>query len=250
MQAPYIQLKEIGLTYDKDQKDTIRQFSLDIKEGEFISIVGKSGCGKTSLLQMVAGMQKPTTGLITISGHEVKEPVDELSYVFQKPILLEWKTILENVLLPLQLKRKLTEKDTNKAMEMLDRVGLTDAIHKFPYECSGGMQSRVAIVRALLNKPQTLLMDEPFSALDTFTRDRLHVQLNELIDTYKPTVLFVTHDLQEAFFLSDRIILLGGKPGRILQEYQVPFTRPRQKSILFDPSFYKFQQDMNERLQS
>lgn len=250
MQAPYIQLKEIGLTYDKDQKDTIRQFSLDIKKGEFVSIVGKSGCGKTSLLQMVAGMQKPTTGLITISGHEVKEPVDELSYVFQKPILLEWNTILENVLLPLRLKRKLTDKDTNKAKEMLDRVGLTDAIHKFPYECSGGMQSRVAIVRALLNKPQILLMDEPFSALDSFTRYQLHAQLNELINTYKQTVLFVTHDLQEAFFLSDRIILLGGEPTRILKEYLVPFTRPRQKFILFDQSFYKFQQDMNKRLQS
>jgi len=250
MLSPYIQLKEIGLTYDKNQKDTIRQFSLDIKEGEFISIVGKSGCGKTSLLQMISGMQKPTTGMITIGTHMVTELVDELSYVFQKPILLEWKTILENVLLPLKLKRKLTEKDISKAKEMLDRVGLTEAIHKFPYECSGGMQSRAAIVRALLDNPQILLMDEPFSALDSFTRDQLHVQLNELIDMYKPTVVLVTHDLQEAFFLSDRIILLGGEPGRFLQEYQVPFTRPRQKSILFDPSFLNFQQDFNKRLQT
>jgi NitT/TauT family transport system ATP-binding protein len=250
MQPPIIQLKEVGLTYEKEQKDTLRQFSLDIKEGEFISIVGKSGCGKTSLLQMISGIQKPTTGMITIDENEVIEPFDDLSYIFQKPILLEWKTVLENVVLPIELKRKLTKEDMTRAKEMLESVGLTDAIHKFPYECSGGMQSRVAIVRALFDEPRILLMDEPFSALDSFTKDQLHVQLNELIARYNPTVLFVTHDLQEAFFLSDRIILLGSESGSILQEYQVPFTRPRQKSIIFDQLFYDFQQDINERLQS
>lgn len=248
MQPPYLQLKDVGLSYEQEQKETIRQFSLVIKEGEFISIIGKSGCGKTSLLQMISGIQKPTTGSISIGGQEIIEPVDELSYIFQKPILLEWKTVLENVLLPIELKRKLTKRDIYKAKEMLESVGLLDAIHKFPYECSGGMQSRVAIVRALFDQPRILLMDEPFSALDSFTKNQLHVQLNHLIDTYKPTVVLVTHDLQEAFFLSDRIILLGGEPGTLLQEYQVPFPRPRKKNMVISQQFYDFQQDINERL--
>jgi NitT/TauT family transport system ATP-binding protein len=244
-----ILLDDVSLTYAHADKPTLQGISFEVQASEFVSIVGKSGSGKTSLLQLVAGLQQPTSGEIRINNQKVFEPIEGLTYLFQRPVLLEWKTVLENVLLPVGLKRKMTQQDREQALSILETMGLADSGAKFPYECSGGMQARVAIARAFMNEPKVLLMDEPFSALDRFTKNQLHEELLKVVQTVKPTVLCITHDIQEAVYLSDRVFLLGAEPTGILDEMVIPFEKPRSKEIGYEAEFQRLVRTLDEKLQ-
>lgn len=205
--------------------------SVDVARGEFVSLLGPSGCGKSTLLMMIAGLERPTAGTIHLHGSPVVNPRRDIGIIFQDATLLPWKSTLENVLFPIQILKLPMEKYRDRARELIAMVGLTGFEHKKPAELSGGMRQRVAICRALIHDPDILLMDEPFSALDAITRDQMNVALSEILETYKKTVIFVTHSIREAAFLSDRVVVMGGRPSTIILDMKMPFPRPRRFEI-------------------
>jgi NitT/TauT family transport system ATP-binding protein len=202
-----------------------------IEKGEFVCLLGPSGCGKSTLLMMIAGLEPVTEGRILAGGTPMTEPRAEIGIVFQDPTLLPWKTTLQNVLFPIEMMRRERAAYLGRAMELLRLVHLDDAVHKRPRELSGGMRQRVSLCRALIGDPSILLMDEPFSALDAITRDDMNIVLLELWERYRKTVLFVTHSIREAVLLSDRVLVMGRKPSKIIAEIVVPFARPRGFAI-------------------
>jgi NitT/TauT family transport system ATP-binding protein len=222
--------------------------SFKINKGDFVSLVGPSGCGKSTLLRLVAGLIKKTSGSITVHGKEVSEPRADTGMMFQRPILLEWRTSVENVLLPSELQGKLTSEDKRRAMGFLELVGLKDFEFTFPRQLSGGMQQRVALARLLQTGADILLLDEPFGALDEFTRERLNIELMRIISQFKATTLFVTHNIQEAIFLADQVHVMTPRPGRLAKIVDVPFPRPREISLLVTPEFNKLVAEVREVL--
>ena len=211
--------------------DALRNVSFDVRHRQFISILGASGCGKSTLLMMAAGLEQISAGQIFIAGEAAGRPRRDVGVIFQDATLLPWKTAIENVLLPIEIFRLKTEQYRARAESLLELVGLDHAMDKRPRELSGGMRQRVSICRALIHEPSVLLMDEPFSALDAITRDDLNVELLRIWDRYHQTALFVTHSIREAAFLSDRVIVLGDRPGRVIADMTMPFSRPRDISI-------------------
>jgi NitT/TauT family transport system ATP-binding protein len=222
--------------------------SFKINKGDFVSLVGPSGCGKSTLLRLVAGLIKKTSGSVTVHGKEVSEPRADTGMMFQRPILLEWRTSVENVLLPSELQGKLTSEDKRRAMGFLELVGLKDFEFTFPRQLSGGMQQRVALARLLQTGADILLLDEPFGALDEFTRERLNIELMRIISQFKATTLFVTHNIQEAIFLADQVHVMTPRPGRLAKIVDVPFPRPREISLLVTPEFNKLVAEVREVL--
>lgn len=211
--------------------------SFTVKKGDFVSLVGPSGCGKSTLLRLVAGLIPKTSGSLAVHGAEVKEPRGDTGMMFQRPILLEWRTAVENVLLPTELTGKVSNEDKRKAMGFLDLVGLKDFEFTFPRQLSGGMQQRVALARLLQTGADILLLDEPFGALDEFTRERLNLELLRIVAQFKATVLFVTHNISEAIFLADQVHVMTPRPGRLAKIIDVPFKRPRDLSLQVTPEF-------------
>ncbi|MSP32365.1 MAG: ABC transporter ATP-binding protein [Pseudolabrys sp.] len=211
--------------------EAVSSVSLRITSGDFVSIIGPSGCGKSTLLMMVAGLENPTEGTITISGRPVLKPSDETGIMFQDSTLLPWKTALENVLFPIGIQGRMSALFKERAIELLNTVGLGKFIDKRPAELSGGMKQRVAICRALIQDPSLLLMDEPFSALDAISRDDLGELLLNLWQKTHKTALFVTHSIREAVFLSDRVIVMAPRPSRIIADVKIPFGRPRNTAV-------------------
>lgn len=205
----------------------LHDVSLTVKTGEFVSVVGPSGCGKSTLLSLVAGLEPASRGRISISGTPVERPRRDLSIVFQNAVLLPWRRILANVLLPLDLGRRLTKKDRDRAMELLDLVGLTGFEHAYPKELSGGMQQRCAIARALMLDAPVMLLDEPFGALDALTREELNLEIQKIWMATGKTIVLITHDINEAVLLSDRVVVMSGRPGTILDTVDVTTSRPR-----------------------
>jgi len=207
--------------------EALADINLDISAGEFVAIVGRSGCGKSTLLRLVAGLLEPTTGEIYVDGELVTRPRREVGLVFQKPALLPWRSVLDNVLLPAEL-LGLNRRDYRKrAMELLEMVDLASFHKRRPYELSGGMQQRVALCRSLLTSPRAMLMDEPFSALDALTREELSVQLQKIHMEHRTTIMFVTHSIEEAVLLADRVVVLTPRPGRVRTILDVDIPRPR-----------------------
>lgn len=206
----------------------IEQLDLRIKPGEFLSIVGPSGCGKSTALLMLAGLIPSTRGNITIESTTVNGPYTELGIVFQDPVLLDWRTAQDNILLQMEMRDLATIDATTRAQDLLKQVNLEDFAGSYPYELSGGMRQRVAICRALIHEPPLLLMDEPFGALDALSRDQLNVDIQRLWMDTRPTVLFVTHSISEAVFLSDRVVVMSAHPGRIAAVIDVDISRPRR----------------------
>lgn len=198
-----------------------------IKPGEFISLVGPSGCGKSTLLRMVAGLLDRTSGSLTVHKESVTGPHPSVAMMFQKPTLLDWRTAIENVLLPTEIEGKVTDSDRSNAMDLLELAGLKDFAFSFPSQLSGGMQQRVALARLLQTGADILLLDEPFGALDEFTREHLNVELTRIVGEVKATTLFVTHNIAEAIYLADRVFVMTPRPGRIAGIVEVPFERPR-----------------------
>jgi NitT/TauT family transport system ATP-binding protein len=224
----FLQINNINkqFTNQKMVSDVLTNINLDIKEGEFVSILGPSGCGKSTLLSIVAGLTKPTSGEVLLAENPIKKPGKDRGMVFQQAALLPWMTVEENVMFPLRKEMKKSQA-REIAHQFLQMVQLSNYTKHSPHELSGGMQQRVAIARALSMNPKVLLMDEPFGALDEQTRSRLHIELEKIwIDT-KKTILFVTHSISESIKLSDRIIVMGTRPGVVLEDIQVTIPRPR-----------------------
>jgi NitT/TauT family transport system ATP-binding protein len=224
--------------------------SLQVNPGEFTSIVGPSGCGKSTLLHIMAGLVRPTRGSITIDGHEVTEPYEGQGIVFQTDVLLDWRNALDNVLLQVELRRRRRSDYVQRATDLLESVGLGGFELRHPYELSGGMRQRVAICRALLHDPQLLLMDEPFGALDAITRDRIGLELQDVFHATDRMVFFVTHSIQEAVFLSDRVLVMSPRPGSISREVHVDLPRPRSLDMRTDPRFVELVGTITESLES
>jgi NitT/TauT family transport system ATP-binding protein len=213
--------------------------SVNVARGEFVSLLGPSGCGKSTLLMMIAGLEQPTGGSILLGGTEVRKPRRDIGIIFQDATLLPWKSAIENVLFPVRILKLPIEPYRRRARELLAMVGLSEFENKKPSQLSGGMRQRVAICRALIHDPDILLMDEPFSALDAITRDQMNVALSEILETYRKTVIFVTHSIREAAFLSDRVVVMGGRPSSIVLDMKMPFARPRRFDIEETPEFVR-----------
>jgi len=236
-----VQIKEIAKTYQRPGAESVNALTetdIDIRPGEFFSLVGPSGCGKTTLLNMVAGLLPPTAGAVMIGERHVEGPDPSTGIVFQRATLLRWLTVYENVLLPSTVHRSVTDKTRSQADHLLGLTGLVDYKHRYPSELSGGMQQRAAIVRALVGEPTVLLMDEPFSALDEFTRETLNDELLRLWTEQPKTVLFITHNITEAVYLSDRVGVMNAHPGRLATVIDVNLSRPRLPSLRSEAGFY------------
>lgn len=204
------------------------EVNVRIRPGEFVSVVGPSGCGKSTLMSLVAGLKSPTTGQIRIGDQRVSGPYTDVGIVFQRDLLMEWRTALDNVLLQIDM-RGLRRKDyMDNALMLLSKVGLADFAKKYPRELSGGMRQRVSICRALIHDPPVLLMDEPFGALDALTRDEIASDLTALCEQTGKTVVFITHSIAESVFLSDRVLVMSPRPGRVLEELVIDLPRPRR----------------------
>ncbi|TMJ35051.1 MAG: ABC transporter ATP-binding protein [Alphaproteobacteria bacterium] len=230
---PFLQIKNIAKTYASARGDVtaLEDISLDIQAAEFIGILGPSGCGKTTLLRCLAGIEAPSAGEIAIDGKAVAGPPDNLGVVFQRDTLLDWRTVLQNVLLPVEVYHLKTSEWRPKALASLDLLGLKGFEHRYPWELSGGMRQRVAICRALLLNPSLMLMDEPFGALDAITRDELNLELQRIWLAHSKTVVFVTHSITEAVFLADRVVVMSRSPGRIADVMEVKLARPRELAV-------------------
>ncbi|MCS6932864.1 MAG: ABC transporter ATP-binding protein [Acetobacteraceae bacterium] len=228
-----IALKSVGKTYlTRDAEvEAIRRVDAEIAQGEFVSVLGPSGCGKSTLLMMIAGLEAPSHGEILIEGRAVTGPRRENGLIFQDATLLPWKTALENVLFPIRMMRRPVAAYEERARTLLRQVGLSGFEDKRPHELSGGMRQRVAICRALIHDPRLLLMDEPFSALDAITRDEMNETLVDIWEREHKTGVFVTHSIREAVFLSDRVLVMTGRPSTIALDLRVPFPRPRRPEI-------------------
>jgi NitT/TauT family transport system ATP-binding protein len=235
--APVISGRGVGKTFGGGAVVALEGASFDIAPGSFVSLVGPSGCGKSTLLRLIAGLIERTSGHLSVHDRDVKGPHTDVGLMFQKATLLEWRTAVENVLLPVEIGRKVTAADRHKAMEYLDLVGLKDFAFSFPTQLSGGMQQRVALARLLMTGADVLLLDEPFGALDEFTRERLNVELMRIVGEFRATTLFVTHNIVEAIFLADEVMVMTPRPGRLARIVQIPFARPRKPELTLTPEF-------------
>jgi NitT/TauT family transport system ATP-binding protein len=215
----------------------LENVTFDVTDGEFVSVLGPSGCGKSTMLMMIAGLRTPTGGDIAISGRPVQGPQTDIGIVFQQDVLLEWRTALGNVLLQMEARGRSGASAEASARNLLGSIGLRGFENTLPRELSGGMRQRVAICRALIHEPTLILMDEPFGALDAITRDQLGLDLLHLWDAHKRTALLVTHSIPEAVFLSDRVIVMTPRPGRIESVVSVNLPRPRTLEMKETPEF-------------
>ena len=225
--------------YTREQVEALGSVSLEIADGEFVAVVGASGSGKTTLLNIVAGFIPPTRGEILVGGKSVRKPGRDRGVVFQSHALFPWKTVLDNVAFGPKMQGASRDERERIAREYTALVGLRGAEGRYPHELSGGMQQRVGVARALANSPEVLLMDEPFASVDAQTRLTLQEELLRVWEAKRPTVLFITHDVDEAVFLSQRVVVLGGRPGTIVEIVKIDLAHPRQWSRLVDDSRFK-----------
>jgi NitT/TauT family transport system ATP-binding protein len=231
-------VQKIFETRDGDEVIALDGADLAVSAGEFVAVVGPSGCGKSTLLSMIAGIENPTSGRILIDNHPLSGPNPRTSVVFQNDYLLPWRNIIDNVLLPIEIKRLDTKLYRERADALLTQVGLAGFGGRFPSELSGGMRQRVAICRAIIQEPGLLLMDEPFGALDALTREQMIMDLQNLWLRLKNTVVFITHGIDEAVFLADRVVVMSPRPGRIDMQLDIDLPRPRKwNEIHRNPGF-------------
>jgi NitT/TauT family transport system ATP-binding protein len=229
----------------------IRDVDLDVRQGEFLSVVGPSGCGKSTLLNLLAGLAKPDEGTVETFGAPVQGVNKDVGFIFQRDALLPWRTAVQNVALPLRYRGDSKAAALATARDWLGRVGLAEFANSYPHQLSGGMRKRVAIAATLAYQPRIILMDEPFSALDVQTRTLMEDDLLKLWSTYRPAVLFITHDLEEAVGLSDRVVVMSASPGHVIGDHTVSLARPRELlEIKFDPEFTQTHERIWDQLRS
>ncbi|MFY0665186.1 MAG: ABC transporter ATP-binding protein [Natronospirillum sp.] len=251
----FVTFENVSLAYEEGGPLAIEGISLSVENNEFIAVVGPSGCGKSTLMKLVSGLSDPTEGYVYLGGRQIHGPQKCIGMAFQASNLLPWRTTLENVMLPLeivqpyrsQLRRKRAEFE-EQARQLLARVGLAGNEHKFPWELSGGMQQRASICRALIHKPQLLMLDEPFGALDAFTREELWCMLQDLWREEPFTVILVTHDLREAVFLADTVYVMSKGPGTLLARKEIDIPRPRALEVTYTDRFAGHVQELREHI--
>jgi NitT/TauT family transport system ATP-binding protein len=240
-EVPSLQVKDLVITYENqktgEQTEAVSGVSLDIAPGEFVTVVGLSGCGKSSFLSAVAGLIKPAGGSISVAGRQVTKPGGDRSVVFQKATLLPWRTVLDNITYGLDLRGVPKKEARRRAEALVDLVQLRGFEHFHPTALSGGMQQRVNLARALVTDPHLLLLDEPFAALDAITRETMQSEWLSICDQTRKSVRMVTHEIDEAVLLSDRVIVFSNRPARIVAEIRISLPRPRTESVRYDPAF-------------
>ena len=241
-----IRISGVSKTYRTRDGDvpSLRPLDFHINDGEFFVVVGPSGCGKSTLLKMISGLLAPSSGEILVDGTKVTEPHGNVGIVFQNALLLPWRSVLANVMLPIDMKRLPREQYRQRAMELLKLVGLEGFEKKLPWQLSGGMQQRASICRALVHDPRIMLMDEPFGALDAMTRERMNVELQRIQRETGNTILLITHSIPEAVFLGDRVLVMTERPGSIAAIYDVPLGRERSLDVMADPAFTQLVQQI------
>jgi len=241
-----LSLEDISVAYPtrKGPVQALERLDLMVQPASFASVLGPSGCGKSTLVKLVAGLLKPTTGSISFDGVASTGARDEVGVAFQQAALLPWKSALDNVLLPLRLKGQSNAAAREQAERLLDLVGLKGSRDSFPHELSGGMQQRVSLARSLVRDPSVLVMDEPFSALDAMTRENMMMELQRVWLDKRPSVLFITHSIAEAVFLSDRVLVMSGRPGRVIMDRTIDLPRPRTLDTLASPKFAELSNEL------
>jgi NitT/TauT family transport system ATP-binding protein len=229
-EAPYIRLEGVGKVYDTEggTVEACADINLEVRESEFVAIVGPSGCGKTTIMKMVAGLQPYTSGSITVGGRRVQRPLTDVGIVFQESILLDWRDVLANVMLQVDIRHLDRAQFEPVARRLLEATGLTGFENRKPFELSGGMRQRVSICRALVHDPHLLLMDEPFGALDALTREQISMDIQRIWMDKRKTALHITHSIPEAVLLADRVVVMGPRPGRIVEIIDIDLPRPRR----------------------
>lgn len=255
---PVLEFEDVGLQYAVagQPMQVIEQVSFKIAPAEFVSVVGPSGCGKTSLLRMISGLNPVKQGTVYFQGEPITKPLQNVGIAFQNPVLLPWRNTLNNVLLPLEIvpphKHKLKTQRADyvaSAQDLLSTVGLRDFQKSYPWQLSGGMKQRASLCRALIHNPEILLLDEPFGALDAFTREEMWELLQKLWERSQCTTVLVTHDLREAIFLSDTVYVMGPRPSQIVYILQVNLPRPRTLDMCFTPEFQQMYSDLRSYIQ-
>jgi NitT/TauT family transport system ATP-binding protein len=251
---PFAEVTDVSMYYGgADGTLALEDVTMNINHGEIVAVVGPSGCGKSTLMRLMSGLWLATEGGVIIDGREVDRPLSIVGMAFQNPTLLPWRTILQNVMLPLEVVdehrgrlRKHRAEYEGKARELLQLVGLAGFENRLPHQLSGGMQQRASLCRALIHDPKLLMLDEPFAALDIFTREDLWSVLENVCVARKPTVVLVTHDLREAVYLADRVLVMSARPGRIIAERTVPLDRPRRREDCSSPAFTALVQELRD----
>lgn len=252
MTQPILQAQSISKHFDSGATPVlaVAHIDLDVAPGEFLCIAGPSGCGKSTLLQMLGGLTPPGSGQVLLNGRALTEPSPEISVVFQKPNLMPWRTVTDNILLPLQIEGVSGAEARRRVDDTLALVGLSDFAGAYPLELSGGMEQRIAVARALIQQPRILLLDEPFAALDALTRERLNDELLHLWRRRKLTAVMVTHNIREAVFLADRVLVLSPRPATISAEFHIDLPRPRPPGVQYSQKFgalaYQIRQAITE----
>jgi len=239
MAKPRIEIVGVEKTYPSRDgpMSALRSLSFDIGDAEFLSIVGPSGCGKSTLLKMVGGLLPVSAGEIRVAGKRVSGPEPGIGIVFQSHVLLAWRTVLENIMLQIEMRKLPYKQGLQHAHELISMVGLKGFEHRYPWQLSGGMQQRASICRALVHDPSILLMDEPFGALDAMTREKMNLELQRIWSAARKTVLLITHSIPESIFLSDRVLVMTERPGSIAAIYDVPLPRPRTLAMMGGQQF-------------
>jgi len=245
---PYVDVAGVSKTYRRAGRETpaLESIDLAIRNGEFLAIVGPSGCGKSTLLRIVAGLVGASRGEVRVEGARVDRPQTNLGIVFQSPVLLDWRTALDNVLVQIELRSLDPRAYRDNALRLLDQIGLKDFADRYPYELSGGMRQRVAIARALIHDAPLLLMDEPFGALDALTREQMRLDLEALWLATHKTVMFITHSIDEAVLLADRVVVMSPRPGRIERTIDIPLARPRGLAARREPEFVRIAEEITD----
>ena len=253
----FVDIDEVSVSYNLGEPPVLEGASLKMSKGEFVALVGPSGCGKSTFMKLMSGLLKADQGSVVVANQDVTRPLGNVGMAFQNSVMLPWRTTLNNLLLPLEIARphretfrQKMEAHANKAIELLSSVGLKDVAEKYPWELSGGMRQRASLCRALIHEPEVLMLDEPFGALDAFTREELWCVLRDLWQDRKFTVLLVTHDLIESAFLADRVLVMSNRPGRVIMELEIPFERPRNLDIRFEKEFVDIVHQLRDQIRT